>query len=383
MRSPASRLDRVPAIAEALPVPDGLRRRVRRAQRLLLNRDRVVGSIASARDYVEGELGAPGRFVSVVESESFPGRPGRTVGEQDELLSSTWNHVDWEGWRVSLPAGRVVGRQSLVLSADGRALRESAFDDSHLDANPVFDAGLPRPRRVPGRLLVLTGPWAANWYHWLLDLLPRAALLPIAEDPDAEILVPAGLSPAQEESLTLAGVPTERRRPFTGGQIAADELVFPSFIGPTGNPPRWGLRWLRERLAPPPRTRGRRLYVSRADASQRRIVNDSELTALLRERGFETLLPGDLSLSDQLGAFAGAAVVLGPHGAGLANLLAATDASVIELHRGDDVRPCYFAQANAQGLDYTYLLCEPVGGREDLRVDLHQLERTLDAAGIA
>jgi hypothetical protein len=40
-----------------------------------------------------------------------------------------------------------------------------------------------------------------------------------------------------------------------------------------------------------------------------------------------------------------------------------------------------FAQANAQSLEYWYLLCPPAG-RGDLRMEISEMERTLDAARI-
>jgi capsular polysaccharide biosynthesis protein len=349
---------------------------------LPLSRQRVTGVLDSAREYVADELGQPERFVAVREAERFQGRPGRTVGDQDELLAKAWSHEDWPAWRVSLPDGRVAGGEPLVLTRDLRALRESAFDDSHLQAHQLMRSRLPFAKRKSGPLMVLIGPWAGNWYHWLLDVLPRAALLPLEEEPETEVLVPAPLSRAQDASLALVGVPPERRRPYYGGHIAADELIFPSFVAPTGNPPRWGLGWLRERLAPAPQRHDRRLYVSRADAAHRRVSNEDELTSVLHERGFETLLASELDLEGQMRAFAEAETILGPHGAGLANMCASTDATVIELHRSDSVNRCFYAQANAEGLEYWYLLCEPAG-RADLRVDVGELERTLDAAGVS
>ena len=357
-----------------------LLRGLRAVQRLPLSPHRVVGVLDSARDYVSRELEQPQRFVGVVGGQEFAGRPGRTVSDEDDLLAGRWRHVDWPAWRVSLPGGRVVGSEPLILTEDRRALRQSAFDDSHLSAHPAMDGRLPIARHVPGELLVLTGPWSYGWYHWLLDLLPRAALLPLAADSEADVLVPADLTPAQDECLTAVGVPPERRRPYRGGHLQAEELVFPSFVGPTGNPARWALRWLRERLAPAARRGRRRLYISRTDAPERRVANERELVELLDERGFETLTLEGLPLGEQLRPFAEAEVILGPHGAGLANLCAAGTATLIELHRAGQVRPCYFAQANAQGLDYWYLLCESAS--QDLRVDLGRLERTLDAAGV-
>jgi capsular polysaccharide biosynthesis protein len=373
----------LPTLAHTFGTGSILSRRARAAQRLFLSRDTVTGVVGSARDYVTKELLEPERFTAIIDSERFKGRPGRTLGPADELLAKVWTHVDWAAWRVSIPGGRVAGSQPqpLVLTHDRRVLADSAFDESQVAANPLMKARLPRARRVPGRLLVLVGLFGREWYHWLLEVLPRTALLPLDDDRQADVLVPANLSRAQGQSLTLAGVSPERRRPYKGGHITADELVFPSLVAPSGNPARWALRWLREHLAPAPQRHDRRLYVSRADAAERRIVNESEVTVLLRERGFETVIGSELALSEQLRRFAEAEVVLGAHGGGLANLCATTTATVIELHGGGVARPCYFAQANAQGLEYWYLRCEPAGP-VDLRVDLLELERTLDAAGV-
>jgi Glycosyltransferase 61 len=356
-------------------------RRARVAQRFLLRRERVAGLVSSAREYVTEELGEPGRFQPLRDSHAFKGRPGRTLGQVDELAAASWNHLDPAVWRVSIPGGRVVGEPPLVLTRDRRALTESVLDETQLRGHPAMYGGLPRAELIPGRLLVLTGPWGANWYHWLLEVLPRAALLPLEVDGEADVLVPANLNLAQEECLTRLGVPPRRRRPHRGGHVAAEELVFPSFVASSGTPPRWALSWLRDRFGIEPRRHDRRLYVSRADAPTRRVVNEAALGAMLRERGFETVIGGKLGLEEQMRPYAEAAVVIGPHGAGLANLCATTDATVIELHRDGQLNLCYFAQANAQGLDYWYLRCEPEG-HADLRVDLDLLAGTLDAAGI-
>ena len=372
---------RLPGFARVFGQSSALRRRAWRAQRLLLRRDRLAGVLPSAQQYVVEELGKPERFIPMVAPDVFEGSPGRTIGRADPLVSHGWRQEDWPAWRVSIPGGHVVGKQPLVLTRDRRALRESAADETQLLTHPAMDAGLSSAQRASGRLLLLTGPWSWNWYHWLLDVLPRAALLPSWEDADARVLTPAKLTRTQEETLSLVGVPEERRYPYLGGHVVAEELVFPSLIAPTGNPPRWALRWLRDRLVPEPKRHDRRLYVSRADAPTRRVGNESELVAVLAERGFETLLPGELRLTEQMRAFAEAEVVLGPHGSGLANLCASTGAKVIELQRDDEFRPCYFAQANAQGLEYWYLLCRPAGGG-NLRVEISEIEGTLDAAGI-
>lgn len=45
------------------------------------------------------------------------------------------------------------------------------------------------------------------------------------------------------------------------------------------------------------------------------------------------------------------------------------DTTIIELFKSDDVRPSYFVEACEIGLDYEYILCEPVNDHMECRVD--------------
>jgi hypothetical protein len=180
------------SLADRFGTDSVLRRRARKAQRVVLARQTTTGVVASARDYVSRELSEPERFTPIVDSERFEGRTGRTLGPEAELLAKVWTHIDWDSWRVSIPGGSVVGHQPLVLTHDRRVLAESTFDEEQLLANPLLDSGLPRARHVPGCLLVLVGPWWWGWYHWLLELLPRSALLPLDDHPGPRSSSPEG-----------------------------------------------------------------------------------------------------------------------------------------------------------------------------------------------
>lgn len=284
-------------------------------------------------------------------------------------------------FRAILRDARIAGIDPLVLTADRRALLASTYDREQLDANPVMRGRLPLARHRAGRHLLLTQPWAGNHFHWMLDTLPRAALLPAGSmDP---VIVPGGLSADQNWTLAQAGIAEERLVALdTGQHLQVAELVFPSLVGGTGNPPRWALDWLRERLVPEAGPRARRLYVSRADASLRRVVNEDELFAALAPLGFERLLPGTLALEEQLRTFSEAEAVLAPHGAGLVSLLAcAPGTKVLELFSEHYVNGCYYALSDALGLEYAFLTCPRVGA-EDLRADPATVQAALAAAGL-
>jgi capsular polysaccharide biosynthesis protein len=213
----------------------------------------------------------------------------------------------------------------------------------------------------------------------MLDTLPRLSLL---RDEPARLLVPSPLGPSQRRSLELAGVATDRVVPFHGGHLQVDDMIFPSLPGRTGNPPSWALDWLRERLSPPPRRSGRRLYVSRGDVPRRRLVNEDALVEALRPLGFEVVFPGQLPLEEQLRTFAEAELVVAPHGGALVNLLASQEATLVEILDPRYVNGCYYSLTDALGLPYWYVLGVPAAG-DDFRVSTHAVVKTLRAAGAA
>ena len=338
-------------------------------------RERVTGVVAAlARE--------PGVGFEALRPAQEIERPApRTVdGVVPAGLERLRRHRHPAVFRARLPGARIAGDEPLVLTADRRAVLESTFDREQLEANAVVRRRLHPAVGHAGPHVCLLSQWSTSFFHWMLDTLPRLALLD--DDATTPVVVPDRPGGAVLDSLAAVGIVPERLRFFDGTQWRFDELVFPSLVGATGNPPRWALDWVRERLVGPPAPGPRRrLYVSRADATWRRVVDEREVEALLRERGFETIRPGDLPLAGQLAAFAAAEAVVGPHGAGLVNLLAARDATVVELMPATWINGCYYALSVELGLDY-WVLETPARGHHDLVVDRGRLERTLDAAGL-
>ena len=368
------------------PAASALRRRGRGAWRGAVRAvvhprgfQRVTGVVDSVADHV-AELGEPWRYERLRDAEEVRRPPARTTGPPHAAMEALSVHRHPAVFRARLPGARIAGSQPLVLTADRRALLESTFDREQLEANPVMRRRLHPARRRSGPHVVLVSQWAGSYFHWMLDTLPRLALLEESDVRELPLVVPADPGPAIGDTLRALGVPAERLAPHDGMHLVYDELVFPSLVGATGHPPAWALQWLRERLVPRTAGHGRRLYVSRADATWRRVRNEDEIVAVLRERGFETVLPGRMPVADQLALFAEAEAVVGPHGAGLVNLLAATGAKVLELLPETWVNGCYYALSASVGLDYSYLVT-PSAGRHDLRVDASALRAALDAAG--
>ncbi len=127
------------------------------------------------------------------------------------------------------------------------------------------------------------------------------------------------------------------------------------------HPAHWGAAWavdgVRALFDLAPRQRTRRLLISRADSDYRRLANEAALMALLAPLGFETIVPGRLSFAEQIAAFRDATHIVGPHGAGLANILfAAPGTHVLEVFHPLYGTWAYAVLAGAIGLDYGSLL---------------------------
>ena len=66
---------------------------------------------------------------------------------------------------------------------------------------------------------------------------------------------------------------------------------------------------------------GRKIYIARTDTPRRRLRNETALLDVVHDRGFEIVVPGTLTLTEQIRVFREASLVVGPHGAGLTNIV--------------------------------------------------------------
>jgi capsular polysaccharide biosynthesis protein len=195
----------------------------------------------------------------------------------------------------------------------------------------------------------------------------------------------------QRELLTMVGIKDDQivdadEHPH----VQADVLVVPGLPANMVLNPPWVVEYLRGRLLPTDVTLGPPIYVTRGNQrNNRRIVNEAQVRAELEQRGFAFVDPGAMSVAEQIRAFAAAPVIVGAHGAGLANIMfARSGAAVVELFPGGAVLPdCYWTLARGvPGLRYRYLVAPGGSSRRDynpalvsdIDVDLGALRRLLD-----
>jgi capsular polysaccharide biosynthesis protein len=277
-------------------------------------------------------------------------------------------------YTLDIDDGLVVGDYSAHVTPNGTLDYETStyFGVDGWHEHPVFLRGrLPRIEHVEGSLLSLaTRGSAGNYYHFLMDVLPRWGVFrECLPDVRPDRLWLNTDSRYMRELIGLLGIddlPTIS--PGKDVAVRADRLLAPCIPNPHLMAPTWTTSWLKANL--PPRDvadKPRRLYITRGDGrNTRRLVNEAEIVRILEPHGFVVFDPGAHTVQDQIDHFTGAEVIVAPHGAALANLVfCSPGVRVLELFAPRYVNPCYWTIAdNIPEVRYRYLVCGTDGRRE-------------------
>jgi capsular polysaccharide biosynthesis protein len=236
---------------------------------------------------------------------------------------------------------------------------------------------MPKTRR--GTALLLGASNSDNYYHWLLDSMPRWKLLQAAGWHDYDFVLLHSLPRSfQDETLDWLGVPTAKRLRCSKGFIHQFErLVVPAMPFPTEEVSPWACAWLRSYItanSPGPE----KIFLSRRGVPGRRLVNEMELQTALAERGFVSVEPADLPVMEQAHLLNGARCVVAAHGAALTNLVfAPRGAFLMELFHPQHKNLCYAHLAAVCGHRYASL-----DGTAIPRNNSCQLEYAVDIAAV-
>jgi len=311
-----------------------------------------------------------------------------------------------ETFVANIPCGRVTNR-GFVMTPNRQFLQDVStyFHDPRKTTTTALshDWRLKPLTEVDGRVAVLATEGANLYYHWLFQLLPRYELIRRAGIGLGDIdhyYVNSHKSRFQLETLALLGI--EPSKIIDGGQVPhlrARELIVPSVPLGGGCFRPWVTEFLRDSFIPKNRTdarpSGRRLYISRARAGYRRVLNEEEVVSLLLRHQFEVAELEELSVQEQAAAMASCEAIVAPHGGGLSNIVFCSPGTkIIEIFSPELVATYFWKLSNQLHLDYYYLLGkgspatldtdypQSWDAREDIEVDLELLERTLTLANV-
>jgi capsular polysaccharide biosynthesis protein/Flp pilus assembly protein TadD len=284
---------------------------------------------AAAKIRLRSGMPGPGEAIRrlFALSESIPEDGGPLELREVDLCIDQWHLIDGDRMALDLVFTPPLGKDNFVVLPDnGAALIRNDLPRDRFDEPVEFLGG--------------TG----NYYHWMLDTLPRLAAvgdrasllvnrdlgafhhrtLDLMDIDVSRLMVPAAPALTRFAHLTIPGLVSRPRRP--DGQM---DWMIPSVSAQAA-------RWVRERLMAGlaiPSGGPRRILISREGSLFRRCENEAAIADIAVRHGFMPVRLEDLTFDAQVRLFSGAEIVMGVHGAGFTNMLFAPAGTLlIELH---------------------------------------------------
>jgi hypothetical protein len=226
--------------------------------------------------------------------------------------------------------------------------------------------------------------------HWISDGLTR--LVELNEFfPDHTVLLPDYMQSDQMyvQSLACFNIPRVRYLP-KGTYTRIKSLCVADFIADSGNYRPENVvklrNWVWNKLEiHHTKGHGDLLYISRAKAKRRFIINEEEISAYLIKKGFKVIFMEDYSFSQQVAMAYHAKVVVSLHGASLTCMHFMKEGSAaLEFRKeADKTNNMYFSLADASGVHYYYQFCKArvhalSANNFDLLVDKTKLETNIN-----
>ena len=248
----------------------------------------------------------------------------------------------------------------MALSQGRKPIPETLFlvnqDDYEFALVKALRPELTDPRR---HYIVGCNRAFGNYFHWIAQALPAIDWgMRLRRDLDAILALPVLQLPWQEASLALLGYADAPRLTLDAHtHYWLSSAEYADFLGGRmawSVPTSAAATYARLRQAVPPAEDGDdAIYIARTDSMRRRMLNEDALIAMLQRQGVRIVIPGALPVARQFALFRRARLVIGPHGAGLTNIVACEPGThVYELVPKDYPNYCYCQIAQACAFHY-------------------------------
>jgi hypothetical protein len=259
-------------------------------------------------------------------------------------------------WIARLEGAKVFGPDVAVCTEDGHLLEGASLAwEKKIEYHPVFRS--PQFRRIhhlekPAALLAVTG--GNTYYHWLLECLPRLAMLQslLRKKPELLLLVNGFSRRFQKDTLAYMGIPSKRCVSLEDyPALACKELWVPSYPCDMGICTPKITAFLRQGLFRScDQGWPKKIFLVRR-RNGRRLLHQESICREVERLGFQSIDPEEFSVAKQASMFHAAEVILAPHGAALANIIfCRKGARVIEMFSGNYANLCYQHLAGVCGL---------------------------------
>ncbi len=197
-----------------------------------------------------------------------------------------------------------------------------------------------------------------NYYHWMLDILPKVQGKPLgcADIFGTLLMPPAPLAFQNETVALLSRCGYDLLHLDIDEKLVVDQLAFVPNMTGAGFAPHPALVSFFDRVAEELGARclqARKLYVSRLGAKRRKLRNEADVINLLKGAGYSICDTAEYSLKEQVELFASATHIVAPHGAGLVNtVFCSPGAQLLELQMDAYMNLCFRKIAALKGIRY-------------------------------
>ena len=277
-------------------------------------------------------------------AQSFRVSAPNIIGHERFSVTAT-NAVGPERYLAKITNAICVGQSRIVIPAPFNiAFHDEYFHQDELVSlkshtpvsNGCISLPITRPQRAVPKAIHLMQERDFNYFHWTVEVLPRAFLLR-RQQRRLPVLISSGLHRNLRELLRLVLPDSEVIEVNPGETIFVEKLFFTSDVARCLDVLERPVRpddhviqsseilSMRELVLskignPAVSTKKRRLYFKRGK-NRRSAQNENEVIALLRRYGFEIIDPESLSLREQIELWRSPEIVIAPAGAVLTNMI--------------------------------------------------------------
>lgn len=349
-----------------------------------LKTDGVTSTVVTAADlFVRKRIGRQildpminRKIVRVLSRQSLEDRATTVINVDDEVKDGPARFVS------TIDSGYLLSETGLAMTSEFEVIQESADTPGHarqaimaMFSRELFFGQLPIRGLLRGisrqdlpaldTVAPLIPRYPTNYYHWIVETLPKIRYLQMFEQQtgtDVTVLVSGNAPPFVEETLSRIGWPENRIKYASESMYAIRNLIVP----PYPERSRAELDWLRETILgsvldeQTTAASSSNVYISRSNAIARRVVNEDEVMEVLEPYGFERYHLEDRSLAENVRLFNNADVVVGPHGAGLTDIIFTEDCTLVELF-GARLNKAYEKLSKTLGVEYDPMYCQTTG----------------------
>lgn len=288
-------------------------------------------------------------------------------GETDKFFIERQRVPLYPQYLIKIRNARLTTKNGLLKLPDGRYSSEHIHHLLfYIDQSPDHYHLFPkRFKTLKGKYYSLIGYCPGEHYHMMCDFTQRVYNILQLLPEDVKYLFPTNIQQPVLDAFELLGIPCDKRLIIGSGEnLVIEELYWSPPSHQSGFDLPEALDFVSSTILGKSfknndHNFSSKVYISRR--GKRKVVNEAELLALIKPLGFEEYELSRMSLQDQIDLFRSAKIIIGPHGAGLVNLMFCPPGTkVLELFPDPILYggTCYWSLATAKGLDYTYLKCK-------------------------